>query len=271
MATTQIRQRQIADGAINDAKVQAGANIATSKLADGANFIKKDGTVAMTGNLDLGNQKIVNVQTPSSGNDAANKTYVDTAVSNVTGAFMWKAPVRVATTGDISLFSPITNPIDGVTVVTNDRVLVRAQSAAAENGIYKYDGTDLVRDTDFNAWSEVPGAVTAVQEGTTLKDTVWLCTSNNGGTLGTTAITWQRFQLPDLGVFYENEVPTGAINGSNVTYTLAATPLGSSLHLYLNGQLLFAGVGEDFTISGATITMAAAPATGERLVATYRG
>ncbi len=74
MATTQIVQRQIADGAINDAKVQAGANIATSKLADGANFIKRDGSVAMTGALNLGSQLITNLQTPSAGTDAARNT-----------------------------------------------------------------------------------------------------------------------------------------------------------------------------------------------------
>jgi len=61
MPETTIAGRQIRDGAISNAKIAAGANIDTSKLADGANFIKKDGTVAMTGNLDINNQKVVNV------------------------------------------------------------------------------------------------------------------------------------------------------------------------------------------------------------------
>ena len=77
MATTQIVQRQIQDGAINDNKIQAGAGIQTSKLQDGANFTKKDGSVAFTGNQSMGGNLLTNVATPSSGTDAANKNYID--------------------------------------------------------------------------------------------------------------------------------------------------------------------------------------------------
>ena len=65
MATTQVVKRQIADGAIDNAKVQAGAGIETSKLADGANFIKRDGSVAFTGNQSMGGNSITNLATPS--------------------------------------------------------------------------------------------------------------------------------------------------------------------------------------------------------------
>ena len=129
MATTQVVQRQIADGAINDAKVAAGAAIASSKLADGSNFVKKDGSVAMTGSLNMGSQAITNVATPSTGTDAANRNYVDTAISTVTGLFTSKGTVRVATTTAGTLASSFANGqvIDGVTLVTNDRILIKNQ------------------------------------------------------------------------------------------------------------------------------------------------
>ena len=276
MATTQIVQRQIADGAINDAKVQAGAAIATSKLADGANFIKKDGSVAMTGALDMGSQLITNVQTPGSGTDAANKNYVDTQIGNLNSLFDAKGSVRVATTGAGTLATSFENgdTIDGVVLLTGDRILIKDQVAPAENGIYIVVASGApTRVADMDTWAEVPGAFVAVEEGTANADTIWLCTANQGGTLNTTAITWQ--QIPtSAGLsntnFVDKEVPSGAINGANVTYVLANTPVAGSEHIYLNGILQESGAGNDYTISGATITYLTAPLTGDKLRASYR-
>ena len=98
MATTQIVQRQIADSAINDAKIQAGAGIQTSKLAEGTEFLKRDGSIPLIGNLDANNNKITNIGTPTNNGDAVNKSYVDTAISNLNSIFDAKGSVRVATT-----------------------------------------------------------------------------------------------------------------------------------------------------------------------------
>ena len=90
MASTQIVQRQIADGAINDTKIQSGANIASSKLADGANFVKKDGSVAFTGNQSMGGNLITNLATPSNSTDASTKGYVDTQIANITNLSIYR-------------------------------------------------------------------------------------------------------------------------------------------------------------------------------------
>ena len=66
-----------------------------------------------------------------------------------------------------------------------------------------------------------------------------------------------------------SETPAGAINGSNTSFTLANTPDSGTLRLYLNGLRLKAGVGQDFTLSGLTITMLYAPETGSNLLADY--
>lgn len=69
--------------------------------------------------------------------------------------------------------------------------------------------------------------------------------------------------------FIFNEAPTGTIDGSNVTFTLANTPTANTVQLFLNGLLQRPGAGHDYTISGATITMLSAPLTGDILLAHY--
>lgn len=72
------------------------------------------------------------------------------------------------------------------------------------------------------------------------------------------------------GNFVDLEVPGGVINGSNVTFTLSSIPVSGSLHLYMNGILLRAGGGHDFTILGNVISMNYAPSSGSVLLASYR-
>lgn len=276
MATTQIVQRQIADGAITNNKIASGANIDSSKLADGANFLKKDGSVSLTGNLDANNNKITNLSNPTLSTDAVNKSYVDTIISNLNSLFDAKPSVKVATTTNGTLATAYANgqTIDGIVLSTNDRILIKNQTSQAENGIYIVNASGApTRATDMDVWTEVPGAFVAVEEGTTNADSIWLCTANQGGTIGSTAITWQ--QIPTTAGllnsnFVDKEIPSGAINGSNTSYTLANTPTAGSEHVYLNGMLLESGAGNDYTISGANITLSSAPLTGEKLRVTYR-
>ena len=274
MPSTQIVNRQIADGAINDAKVVAGAAIASSKLADGANFTKKDGTVPFTGNQSLGGNLLTNLGTPSATTDAATKSYVDTAVANLNSVFDSKGSARVASTGNVVVSNPATAIFDGITLANGERILLKNQTAPAENGIYIFNGSGsaLTRDTQMDAWAEVPGALVAVEEGSTNADTIWLCTANSGGTLATTAITWQQVNSSGLtsANFVDKEIPSGSINGSNTSFSLANTPVAGSEHVYLNGVLQESGSGNDYTISAATITYLAAPLTGEKLRVSYR-
>ena len=276
MPITQTAQRQIADGAINDAKVQAGANIASSKLADGANFIKKDGTVAMTGALNMGSQLITNVLTPSAGTDATNRNYVDTAISSVTSLFTSKGTVRLATTTNGVLTTAYANgqTVDGFVLATGDRILLKNQTAQSENGVYTVNASGSpTRALDMDSWSEVPGSWVTVQQGTVNADTTWLSTADTGGTLNTTAITFTN----PIGVggltsanFVDKEIPSGSINSSNVTFTLANAPTAGSEHVYLNGVLQESGAGNDYTITGAVITYLSAPLTGEKIRVSYR-
>lgn len=276
MATTQTTRRQIADGAIDNSKVGAGAGIETSKLAEGADFVKRSGTVAMTGALNMGSQLITNVQTPSSGNDAANKNYVDTQITNVTALFTSKGTVRLATTANGTLATSYANgqTVDGVALVTGDRILIKNQTTQSENGIYTVNASGApTRATDMDVWTEVPGAWVTVQVGTANADTVWLSTADSGGTLNTTSIAFTN-PIATAGLnssnFVNKEIPSGSINGANVTFTLANTPIAGSEELFLNGILQESGAGNDYTISGSVITMLTAPLTGEKIRVSYR-
>lgn len=273
---TQIKKRQIADGAIDNAKIEAGAAIDTSKLADGANFIQRGGSVAFTANQSMGGNKLTNLGAPSgASNDAVRQVDLEAAIAGLNSTFKMKPNVRAATTGNITLSNPGTAVFDGVTLANGEFLLVRAQSTPSQNGIYLFNGSGvaLTRIASMDAWAEVPGAVTTVDEGTTYADTMWLCTANNGGTLGTTAIDWS--QIPTAAGltssnFVTRETPSGSINGSNTAFALANTPIAGSEMVFLNGILQEVGGGNDYTISGSNITMVVAPLTGEKLVVTYR-
>jgi hypothetical protein len=70
--------------------------------------------------------------------------------------------------------------------------------------------------------------------------------------------------------FITRETPAGTLNGTNTIFTLASTPIVGTEEVYLNGLLQEPGAGNDYTISGATITYLAAPAATDRLRVSYR-
>lgn len=272
MPATQIDGQQILAGSVTDTHVAAGAGIGTTKLAEGPDFLKRDGSVAMTGDLSAGGNKITNLTTPVASTDAANRGYVDQAVAALQSLFVAKGRVRAATTADITLSNPGTAIFDGVTLSNGDVLFVRAQSTGSQNGLYVFNGSGaaLTRSTNMDEWSEFPGAFFAIEEGTTYADTMWLCTNDTGGTLGTTSVTFMEVTAGGLtSANFIRELPSGSVNGSNVTFTITSAPVTSSEDVYLNGVLQYPGASNDYTLSGTTITFNAAPQSGGRVVVKY--
>ena len=124
---------------------------------------------------------------PTQAMHAATKQYVDATAQGLEV----KQSVKAATTANITLSGAQT--IDGVSVVAGDRVLVKDQTTASGNGIYVVAAGAWTRATDMDAWTEVPGAFTFVEQGTVNADSGWVCTADQGGTLGSTAITFAQF------------------------------------------------------------------------------
>jgi hypothetical protein len=96
--------------------------------------------------------------------------------------------VRIATTSNDTHSGLAAR--DGVTPIAGDRILSKDKSAPELNGIYIAAAGAWSRATDMDSWAEVPGTVVIATEGTVNADKAFLCTSNDGGTLGTTAITF---------------------------------------------------------------------------------
>ena len=143
---------------------------------------------APTASLTMNSQKITNLAAPTDANDAATKAYVDAARAGLDV----KDSVRAATTANITLSGEQT--IDGVSVVAGNRVLVKNQSTASQNGIYVAAAGSWSRATDFDADAEVtPGAFTFVEEGTTNGDAGFVLTTNAPITLGSTSLTFAQF------------------------------------------------------------------------------
>ena len=161
-----------------------------------------------SGTVDVNTSRIVKVTDPSSAQDAATKAYVD----SVANGLDVKASVKVASTanvagtynngnGTITAGSNGAISIDGVTPSASDRVLLKDQTDATENGLYLVttvgDGSTayvLTRTPDADAAAEITGgAFVFVEQGTANADNGYVFTHNGTPTLGTTDITVEQF------------------------------------------------------------------------------
>ena len=125
------------------------------------------------------------------------------------------ARIRVVAVANVAIATALENAdaLDGVTLATNDLVLLTAQSTTHENGVYVVPASGAAtRHTDFDAYDELPGTLFIVMEGTVYKDTLWQCTSNRGGTIGVTAVAVSQFTSgSSLGTTTNDNAATGYI------------------------------------------------------------
>jgi hypothetical protein len=146
--------------------------------------------VTISGSLDMDSgtsATITGLASPTNDSDAATKGYVDALAQGIDA----KASVVVATTANITLSG--TQTIDGISVSVGDRVLVKDQSTASQNGIYLCASSTWTRTTDADSWTELVAAFTFVEKGTSNSDSGWICTVDAGGTLGSTSVTFAQF------------------------------------------------------------------------------
>lgn len=132
--------------------------------------------------------RILNLPDGSDPQEPATVAQLRAAIEGIS----WKTSARVSTQGNTNLASPGAS-VDGITMVSGDRVLVRAQTAAEENGIYVWAGAavPMVRSLDASTFAELEGAAISVQEGTDAGVTYRQTAVN--GTIGTDDITWSTF------------------------------------------------------------------------------
>lgn len=135
--------------------------------------------------------RIKNLPAPGDNNDAARLADINSAIDALKGK-SWKDNVRVSTQGNVNLASPGAT-IDGITMATDDRVLVRAQSTPAQNGIYVWNGAAaaMTRAADADTADELESAVVVVDEGTDA-GTTWRQTTLNF-TIDVGNVVWTSF------------------------------------------------------------------------------
>lgn len=141
--------------------------------------------------VDLNAQKVINLADPSAATDAVNLQYLQNFVRGI----QWKTAVRVASTVAITIATPGAS-IDGVAMVSGDRVLEKDNSIASARGIYIWNGaaTPMTRATDADGGTELsPGTAVFVTEGTVNADKAFVITSDAAITIGSTAMTWTQF------------------------------------------------------------------------------
>ena len=171
-----------------------------------------DQMAAPTASVAMNNQKITGLADPSDPQDAATMAYVDTVAQGIhthmscrlaTAAALPACTYAPGTSGIGATLTGNANgalTVDGVAVAVNDRILVKDQASAFQNGVYVVtvagNGSAafvLTRSTDMNQADEFPGSFEFVEEGTANADNGYVCSTNLPITIGSTNITWTQF------------------------------------------------------------------------------
>ena len=195
----------------------ADASAQRTTLGLGTIATQNANNVALTGGT------ITGLGDPSSTSDAATKNYVDTLVAGL----RTRVIARVASTANVNISTGLENgdTLDGVTLVTGNRVLLKDQSTASQNGLYIVVASGAAsRDPEFDTITELAGQLILVSEGTTHADDLFLCTTDTSATLGSSSISYTQV-FPSSG----GTVTSVAVADSGSSeFTVTGSPITSS-------------------------------------------
>jgi hypothetical protein len=202
IADSQITSAKIVDGTIVNADINASAAIDATKIHDGAvsnaEFAYVNGVTSA-------------IQTQIDAKAAT--TYVDNAVAGLRTRII----AECASTANVVISSALEagDVIDGVTLVAGDRVLLKDQSTATENGLYIAVASGAAsRDPEHDTIAELSGGMVVVNQGTANDNKIFLCTTDTDATLGSTSITYTTITPQNVGTVTSITAGTGLSGGA---------------------------------------------------------
>lgn len=222
----------IVSGVLGTARLGSGTANSTKYLRGDSSWQTLDAAAIAAGTFagSFTFSSALNVGTPTASGHATTKSYVDSLITGLN----WKDSVRVASTANVVIASALENgdSIDGITLVTGDRVLLKDQTDPTENGIYVAVASGAAsRSTDTDSGSELLQTTVFVEEGLTNEDKAFVCTTDGPITLGSDNITFVQFGagVTDHGAL------TGLSDDDHTQYLLLAGRSG--------GQIAYGGTG----------------------------
>jgi mucin-19 len=202
IADSQITSAKIVDGTIVNADINASAAIDATKIADGT---------VTNSEFQYINTLSSNAQTQIDAKAAT--TYVDNAVAGLRTRII----AECASTANVVISSALEagDVIDGVTLVAGDRVLLKDQSTATENGLYLAVASGAAsRDPEHDTIAELSGGMVVVNQGTANDNKIFLCTTDTDATLGSTSITYTTITPQNVGTVTSITAGTGLSGGA---------------------------------------------------------
>ncbi len=231
---TQLDAKQTSDAQLTDI---AGLTPTDSNfiVGDGSNFVTESGATARTSlglgsiatqdanNVSISGGAVTGLGSPSASSDAATKNYVDQAVAGL----RTRTIAECASTANVNLTNGLEagDSIDGVTLVAGDRVLLKDQTDSTENGLYLAVSSGAAsRDPEHDSIAELSGGMVVVNQGSTNDNKIFLCTTDNTGSVGSTAITYTVITPSNVGTV----TSVGVADSGSSEFTVANSPITSS-------------------------------------------
>ena len=202
LAASSVNSSKIVDDSIVNADINSSAAIDATKIADGT---------VTSAEFQYINTLSSNAQTQIDAKAAT--TYVDDAVAGLRTRII----AECASTANVTISSALEagDTIDGITLVAGDRVLLKDQSTASENGLYTAVSSGAAsRDTQFNSISELSGQMVVVNQGSANDNKIFLCTTNNTASLGSDSITFTVITPNNTGTVTSITAGTGLSGGA---------------------------------------------------------